>query len=160
MEASQNETRERLRGEIDREYAPAWIPEKTGEEVCGVVAEVKAAVPTKKGPVPVVTLELDDGGALSVWLVHTALRRSFARANVDVGETVLIRYLGRVEAAGGGEPYFDYRLAVDRPRDETVDWRAIAGDEFEAAGEAPPADPSAAGSAVDEPIDPRYDIPY
>jgi hypothetical protein len=116
----------RLREEIDREYPAAWIPERVGEELLGTVVDVRANVPTKHGPVPVVELALPNGERRSVWLTHTVLRRAFARQNVALGETVLIRYRGRVAPTSGAPEYADYRVVVDRPRPVgTVDWKAI-----------------------------------
>jgi hypothetical protein len=120
--------RERLAEQADREHAPAWIPEAPGDEIVGVVAAIRPAVPTQFGPVPVVELaELDTRAPAAVWLIHTVLRREFERARVIVGETILVRYLGRVAPEGGGAAYESYKLVVDRPdENNAVDWGAIA----------------------------------
>jgi hypothetical protein len=120
--------RGRLRAQADREHAPAWIPQAPGDELAGVVTAIRAAVPTQFGPAAVVEVaELDTGAACSVWLLHTVLRREFERARVALGETILVRYNGRVAPDGGGAAYESYKLVVDRPDEgSAVDWAAIA----------------------------------
>lgn len=121
------ETRERLRQQADREYPQAWIPAAEGDELLGVVTAVRAVVHTSYGPVPVVELEDAVRASWSLWLVHTVLRREFERQRPAVGETILIRYLGKVVPESGGAAYESYRLVVDRPDQNTdVDWRGIA----------------------------------
>jgi hypothetical protein len=111
---------------------------------------VKPAVRTAYGPVPVVELEqLGTHAAWSVWLMHAVLRREFERQRPAIGEAVLVRYLGRAQPDGGGDPYEVYRVVVDRPDENTdVDWTAIAarhGDESE-----PAPTPTPANEADDE----------
>lgn len=137
-----NAARERLHAEAEREHPPAWVAEAAGDEIVGMVVEVKQSVPTAYGPVPVVTLQGPEGGRRSVWLHHAVLRRAFVRSSVQLGEVVLIRYLGRVTPEGGGNSYADYRLAVDRPTPSGApDWRAIAEshEDLEHLDETPPA---------------------
>jgi hypothetical protein len=122
-----DETRERLHEQADREYPQAWVPQADGDELVGVVTGVKEAVSTRFGPVPVVEVVDPVGAAWSIWLVHVVLRRSFARERPAIGETVLIRYLGRITPDSGGNPYDDYKLVVDRPDEgNDVNWSAIA----------------------------------
>jgi hypothetical protein len=92
-----------------------------------------------------------------------------ARLNVVAGETVLIRYLGRVEPEGGGEPYFNYRVAVDREEPKEIDWRAIAAEHGDDLDEIPAASPAiqAQSTAMTPPaagaepkVDPDDDIPF
>lgn len=118
--------RARLSAQADEGHPPAWQPEE-GDELCGVVVAVNPAVHTAYGDVPVVTLQGPNGGRRSVWLHHAVLRRAFVRADVQLGELVLIRYVGRVEPEGGGNPYADYRVAVDRPSPTGAPpWQRIA----------------------------------
>jgi hypothetical protein len=116
-----DETLARLRAAADREFPQAWIPEQPGDELAGTVTAVRPAVRTAYGPMPVVEVEqLGTRAAWSVWLIHTVMRREFTRHRPTLGETVLVRYLGRVQPEGGGAPYESYRLVVDRP-DENSD---------------------------------------
>jgi hypothetical protein len=126
--SSWDEARERLREVADREYGQAWIPAAEGDELAGVITAIRPVVHTTYGSVPVVELEeLGVRATWSVWLVHTVLRREFVRQRPVVGETVLIRYLGKVTPEGGGAAYESYRLVVDRPDEgNEVDWAAIA----------------------------------
>jgi hypothetical protein len=122
-------TQERLREQADREYPTAWIPEQPGDELVGVVRAVRPAVHTAYGPVPVVEVEqLGTRAGWSIWLTHTVLRREFIRRRPVPGETLLVRYLGRVQPETGGAAYESYRVVVDRPDENSdVDWRGIAG---------------------------------
>lgn len=102
------------------------MPEQ-GEELLGVVTDFQPSVPTRFKPVPVVTIRDPHGIDHSVWLTHAVLRREFARQRVELGETVLIRYQGKVRPDGGGDEYASYKLVVDRPRPAAgIDWDAIA----------------------------------
>jgi hypothetical protein len=120
------DTTARLRAQADRDYPQSWIWRRPGDELVGVVTAIRPSVHTAHGPRPVVELEeLGTGTAWSLWLIHTVLRNEFARRRPVPGETVLVRYLGRVEPDGGGAPYEDYKVVVDRGA-EGVDWHAIA----------------------------------
>lgn len=117
---------------------PAWLPEP-GDELVGVVVEVNPAVHTKHGPVPVVTLQGPNGGRRSVWLAHAVLRRGFERANVQLGETVLVRYVGPKVPEGGGNVWHDYVVVVDRGSSSSApDWSAIARAHEDVVDELPP----------------------
>jgi hypothetical protein len=143
MSESWEDTAARLREQADRDYPQAWIPQAEGDEVAGVITAIRPVVHTSFGPAPVVELEaLGVHTPWSVWLVHTVLRRSFERQRPVVGETVLIRYLGKVQPDGGGAPYENYRVIVDRPDvGNDVDWHGIAARYGDDAGpQLPPAD--------------------
>jgi len=152
--------RARLEAEIDRGFPAAWQPEEPDEQIIGRVVAVRPAVPTRQyGTAPVVELEDPVGGRHSVWLLHKVLRLSFERQRVALGETVMIRYLGKVYPEGGGNAYDNYSLAVDRPVPRgQPDWDAIArahGDQ-EAFRE-PTGDP---GPPADVPERVDDDIPF
>jgi hypothetical protein len=128
MSDASEETRERLRAAADAGFPAAWIPEEAGDEIAGVITAVRPSVGTSYGPVPVVELkELGASVRWSLWLIHTVLRREFVRQRPAVGETILVRYLGRVKPEGGGAAYEAYKLVVDRPdQGDEIDWTAIA----------------------------------
>lgn len=119
--------RERLRQDADRGYPPAWQPDEPDEEIFGVVVAVRPMAPTVFGPAPIVELEDPTGTRWSIWLVHTVLRRAFERQRVALGETVLIRYLGKHHPETGGNAYDNYTLVVDRPAPTgQPDWDGIS----------------------------------
>lgn len=120
------EAEARARAELDREHPPAWTPEP-GETIVGRMVGFQPSVFTVHGNVPVVTLEGPNGGRRSVWLIHKVLRRAFARENVVLGEIVAIRYLGKKDPAGPGQPYADYKVGVDRNYGDAAapDWAAV-----------------------------------
>jgi hypothetical protein len=125
---SDDETRQRLREQADRGFPAAWIPNEPGDELCAVVTGIKPAVRTSYGPVPVLELEeLGTSATWSLWLVHTVLRREVWRARPAAGETLYVRYEGRIQPEGGGAAYEGYTVLVDRPDQGTeVDWAALA----------------------------------
>ena len=119
--------RARMREEADRGHPAAWQPEQPDDELFGVLVGVNPAAPTRQyGMAPVVEIEDPAGNRWSVWLFHKVLRNAFARQDVQVGETVLIRWLGKVRPDGGGNSYDNYAVIVDRPmaRGE-IDWKSI-----------------------------------
>jgi hypothetical protein len=118
----------RLREQADRGHAPAWIAEQEGDELCAVVTGIKPAVRTSYGHVPVLELEeLGSHTPWSLWLLHAVLRREVWRARPAAGETLYVRYDGRVVPEGGGAPYEAYTVIVDRPdQGDELDWDALA----------------------------------
>lgn len=149
------ETRERLRERAERGFPDAWIAKEAGDELAGVVVGIQPAVHTAYGSVPVVEVaELGVGTPWSVWLTHSVLRREFIRQRPAAGETILIRYLGKVTPDTGGASYELYRVVVDRPDEgNDVNWSGIAAKyEPDLAGRPGPFD--------DEPPDDGEDIPF
>jgi hypothetical protein len=153
--SEQQTTSDRLREQADREYPSAWIPEQPGDEIIGVVKAVRPAVHTAYGPVPVVEVEqLGTHAGWSIWLTHTVLRREFVRRRPVPGETLLVRYLGRVLPETGGAAYESYRVVVDRPDENSdVDWHGVAARYGDL-----DADPTAGFTSV--PVAEEEDIPF
>lgn len=155
MSESFEERRRRLKEEADRAYPQAWRPENPGDELAGIVQEIRMR-PTKFGPVPVMTIVDGIGSSCSLWLVHTVLRNEMYRQQVVEGEFVYVRWEGKRQPEGDGAAYDAYTVRVDRP-ESRFDW-ALAGpapDDFlgVAAHHPSAADPH----APDAPFD---DIPY
>jgi hypothetical protein len=127
VDAEWEERMARLHEEMEQPAPPAWIPENPGDEIAGTLVDYNPAAHTKRGQSPVVTLQGPRGGRRSVWLHHTVLRNEFIKARVTYGEFVVIRYLGRIEPDGGGEPYAAYKVHVDRKTSSRPpDWDALA----------------------------------
>lgn len=122
--ANWQEIYERLNLAADAENPPAWLPETEGEELFGQVVGVNPAVPTKFGSAPVVTIRKPNDELVSLWLLHTVLRREFLRAEPKIDEYVLVRYQGRVTPEGGGGAYASYAVLVER-EEKGLDWKAI-----------------------------------
>lgn len=121
------DTYQRLREKADQETPKAWMPTEAGDDLVGVLVDVNVAAPTKFGPSPVVTIKrLNDGELVSLWLLHAVLRREFERKQPLIGETVLVRYDGKVRPEGGGNDYDMYTLVLDRPEGAAPSWDAIA----------------------------------
>jgi hypothetical protein len=122
-----DKVRIRLREQADRDTPPAWQPESEGDELLGTVVGFNPAAPTAYGPSPVLEVRTPVGEHVSLWLLSTVLRRAFERANVHIGETILVRYSG-MKQREGAPSYHDYKLVVDRPVSSgaRIDWRAVA----------------------------------
>ena len=153
------EARARMQQAADEGFANSWQPEQPDDEIVGVLTKVTMQAPTSYGPAPVIELETPIGTRYSVWLFHTVLRRAFEREAPELGERVLIRWLGKKRPEGGNE-YDDYRVVVDRPQAKgKPDWGAMAnayGDHQD--------DVARARTEPDEPLipgaDPEDDIPF
>jgi len=119
--------RERLRKRADEGFPASWQPEEVGDELLGVVRRVVLAAPTRQyGTAAVVELETEVGARYSVWLFHKVLRQAFIRERVQLGELVLIRWLGKKTPEGGGNSYDNYEVVVDRPEATgSPDWDAV-----------------------------------
>ena len=115
---------DRLNQQADQENPPGWQPENEGEELFGQVIKVNEAAPTKFGSAPVVTIRKPSDELVSLWLLHTVLRREFIRAKPSLGEWVLVRYTGRVQPDGGGSAYETYTVVLDR-KEGALDWGSI-----------------------------------
>jgi hypothetical protein len=142
--SNHDEVRGRLREQADREWPEAWKPRQPGDEIVGTVTAIRPAVGTAYGPVPVIELaELGTGRPVAWWLIHTVARNEAARVRPALGESILVRYLGRVQPDGGGPSYASYKLAVDRPDEGSeIDWSAIAEPEDVHGAEPAPAAPA------------------
>jgi hypothetical protein len=119
----------RLRAKADRGFPEAWMPQAPGDELVGVVQAIKPTVRTSYGPVPVLEIEQPgpNGKTWSVWLLHTVLRREVWRQEPAIGETIYIRYDGRVKPEAGTSAYESYTVLVDRPDQNTeINWRELA----------------------------------
>lgn len=64
-------------------------------------------------PVPIIALH-PTGELVSVWLIHSTIREDWERQGVQEGDRVAIRYEGKKEPKGDGNPYHAYKLAVAR----------------------------------------------
>lgn len=114
----------RLAEEADKAHPDAWKP-NVGETLGGLVTDIRM-LNTKFDPVPVVTIENENGIAVAFWLIHTVARNEFHRQRIMPGETVWIRYEGKKEPDGGGPAYDSYTIRVDR-RERPFDWDEALG---------------------------------
>jgi hypothetical protein len=125
---------------LEQGLPQAWRPDQGGEDnpnpLIGTFVEMTTAT-TAYGPTWVMTVRLEDGSERAVWLMHTVLRNELARARPKPGETLGIKYNGKV-AVEGGQGYVSYRVKVDRPLGEAFDWSKIGADpEIEELPDAP-----------------------
>jgi hypothetical protein len=118
-----------LLAKLDKEFPPGWQPEKEGETITGVFLRLETGF-TSFGESRVAVLATDEGER-SVWLFHNSLWSEFRRAQPAPGERIAIRYLGMQDVkspvAGRNSKFHAYRVAVDRPEGQPVDWAAEPG---------------------------------
>ena len=113
----------RLRERAENEPPASWVPEADGEYIAGKLVRYERGT-TAFGDQIIAILQAPDGTERAVWLLHAVLHNEFSRQRPRPGELVLIRYVGRRQAASGA-PYAAYRVEVDR-EDAPLDWDAVA----------------------------------
>lgn len=119
-------TEDKLRKQLDKDYAKAWIPETKGDTIVGTMLRLEQGT-TSFGPAPVVIIaEEGTGEERAIWLFTEAIRSGFNRARPAVGERVAVRYLGKQkvknQTPGRANEYHNFKVAVDRPDGTQVDW--------------------------------------
>ncbi len=119
-------TYERLEERASRDYPASWIFKEDGPLIVGQFLEL-AEGHTEYGSSPIVVLRTKDGQERSVWLLHTVLRREFARIRPKPAEMVAVRCLGEKQGAGG-QKYVAYRVEVDRD-EKALDWDSLTADD-------------------------------
>jgi hypothetical protein len=80
-----------------------------GEAIVGELVDVRT-MDTDYGPLDVAYL-LDGDTVTSVPLGHTALETSWREEGVEIGDDVLVEYLGERESESTGQSYHDYLVA-------------------------------------------------
>jgi len=112
-----------IRDELERfdgTFPEAWIPEP-GDILVGEILRYDVG-PTAYGRFPVATIaDEETGEELSVWLLHTALRSSFAQLRPRIGERIGIRRLEDGTGDATGHTYRRFLVRVDRPEGELLD---------------------------------------
>jgi hypothetical protein len=91
-----------------------WEPTEVGDQVIGYVREISYVETKNGGRVGQVLIETKGGSRVSIWAGRTRLRKELARAKVQPGDALGVRYLGQVESKNGGNAYFDYKVQVFR----------------------------------------------
>lgn len=105
-----------LLNEIDDSGAPAWVPDKDGEGVQGVVLHV-GSQPDDYNPddtVPVVTLKTADGEVRVIGFA-TVLRKEIREKAPQIGDTFAVKFIGSQTLKKGkfaGKPVKIYRAAI------------------------------------------------
>jgi hypothetical protein len=85
-----------------------------GESVAGTFLRLESGPTRDYGNQPVVVFnELTSGEERCIWLLHTALKSQFARANPAVGAKFVVVNLGKRLAKTSGREYADYKVVVE-----------------------------------------------
>jgi hypothetical protein len=100
--------------DFDGEWPERWAPEP-GDMIVGQLVRYDGPIETEYGPGHVaVILDEDSGAERSVWLLETVLVNEFAALAPDPGERVGVKYMGLKTPKGGGKPYKNYVVRVQR----------------------------------------------
>jgi hypothetical protein len=118
---------ESLDQRLDADFAPAWVPE-VGDKLVGEVVALSERR-GNFGVYPIVTVRRDDGEELAVHAYHSVLADRLAKAGPKRGERIGIKYEGEVDGAGDRR-YHRYKVVVDRPDGDDIDWSRYSEDEL------------------------------
>ncbi|HEX8751913.1 MAG TPA: hypothetical protein VF731_00725 [Solirubrobacterales bacterium] len=136
---------DRLRARAHEPFPPAWQPAAEGDEIVGVFRRLEFGHAKHRGRVGIAIFEeAISGREFAVWLMHEALKQEMRRAKPSVGDLVHIERLGEKLPAGGGNPYVNYRVTIDKPRVTAADW-----DHLDEPGDTEPAEGEHAAAAPD-----------
>jgi hypothetical protein len=117
--------------ELDRDYAPAWRPER-GDKLVGVVTDLSEREGYGGVMYPIVTVRQADGVELAFHAFHEVAQTELAKLRPKVGDEIGIKYLGKVKPEGGGSSYHGYRLRKSGGSSAGVNWSRYGdGDEPE-----------------------------
>lgn len=116
----------RLRERADTERPESWVPQAPGDEIVGELVRYERGS-TSYGPQIIAIIQPEHGAPRAVWLLTAVLRDEFAKLRPAPGEWLLIRYLGKREAAGDGPDYQAHSVVVDRDALEP-DWATVGAE--------------------------------
>lgn len=128
-------------------YAEGWRP-NPGDEISGKVIDISVGQGSYE-PYPIVTLEDEGGTQMAVHAFHGVLQGELARRRPKIGDELKIRYLGKAEPKGNGNPYHNYR--VQGGTEPPFNWAAFGG-EPEQLSSAPPIAPAPTFASVGAPM--------
>lgn len=77
-----------------------WEPRTKGDEVYGMVVDIKIVDTKSNGPKPLMIVTTPNGNA-AVWLGGICLTRWMRDANPSIGDYVYIRFEGAIKLANG-----------------------------------------------------------
>lgn len=98
--------------QLDREPADEWDPEP-GDRLRGTLTAIDYR-PTKKGHVlPILRIaQLQDGTETTVLAGRKLLVSRLIETKPQPGDLIGIQFDGLIDAKGGGQPYYGYRVGV------------------------------------------------
>jgi hypothetical protein len=162
--AQKEELERRADEALEREFPPAWLPQKDKthpERLVGLAARIDLRVgPSKVYGTYAAIIELlaSDGRRWTAWAPHSgSLYAQLVRQRIQPGEVIAIKYRGlKPSESNPGQSYNDFRLARvddDKPAGR-VDYDAIQS------AEEPPALPPGEHPPANTPVEPDDDIPF
>lgn len=125
------EKKDRLMDKLEGNFPPAFMFEEEGTMIVGKVLGFDRAY-SKYGPHPVVVVQNEeDGEAVSVHCLHTALKEQMREQSPAVGDRVGIKYTGDKVSKSSGETYKNFLVRVDSPTKTFADVMSTIPEEDE-----------------------------
>jgi hypothetical protein len=110
---------QRLQAKAEEALPESWKPGEPGTPFAKLIGKVVRYEKgtTSYGDCPIVVVESlrNQGRYASLWIFGTVLPNAFKKQQPRRGEVILVEYLGMKHPDGGGQPYQNWRVAVDRP---------------------------------------------
>lgn len=108
---------------LDHE-AVGWRPEP-GDKLIGTIISIDEGTSGEWGPYPLLEVEQGDGTCIALHAFHSVLRNAIASKRPQVGDTIGVKYIGKVNPKGGGNAYENYRVQIERAAGAPeIDWDA------------------------------------
>lgn len=124
--------------EFDFDYAEGWKPQP-GDVLIGVVTETSVRQ-GQYDPYPVITVRQDNGESRAFHAFHTVAQNQIVELNVQTGDRVGIKYMGKLQTRDGRGSYEGYRIKKSGGASPGIDW-AKAGVAGEQPGDPVPSTP-------------------
>jgi hypothetical protein len=167
LRAEKAELERRADEALDRQYPPAWLPQKDKahpERIVGLVLRIDPKV----GPSPtygtysaVVEVQATDAKEWTIWMNYgSALYEQLLRLRIQPGELIGLKYKGKKPSQRNpGQDYHDFKLARVTEHDEPAP--EIDYDELKRAQQPRELPPGDTGSQTEgETPPPDDDIPF
>ncbi len=132
---------QKIQDPLDRDLAPGWIHEESGDRVRGPVVDL-GTYDGGYGPYPVVTIRLaegyrarvaekhggwvEPGDELAIHCAPTVLRNEMAKAAPEIGNEIGVRRGEMVD--GARNPYPRFKV-VNYDRQTALDWSKFGSDD-------------------------------
>ena len=100
------------------DFAAAWIPEKAGDQISGVVAS-RSSRDGGYGEYSILTIQPAKGEALAVHCTNVAIKAKVIEKNPQVGDEIGIRFLGEATSKTGNT-YKNFKVVVKKSTIESA----------------------------------------
>lgn len=94
------------------DFAEAWIAEKEGDQISGIVVS-RSSRDGGWGEYPIVVIQTESNDEFAVHCAGTVIRNKILERNPQAGDRIGIRYLGMQKAKNGNE-YRSWKIVVQK----------------------------------------------